>query len=72
LYLLHESLAAYTGTVQEGSKSVEMQKDMGVAGPSKEAIVNAGDFTWDLQLGNGFIRGLQKPDMLYDSDLDSW
>jgi len=58
--------------VQEGSKSVEMQKDMGVAGPSKEAIVNAGDFTWDLQLGNGFIRGLQKPDMLYDSDLDSW
>jgi hypothetical protein len=58
--------------VQEGGKAIEMQGDLGVTGPAKEAIVNVGEFTWDLQLNSGFTRGFQKPEMLYDSDLDSW
>lgn len=56
----------------EGGKAIEMQGDLGVTGPAKEAIVNVGEFTWDLQLNSGFTRGFQKPEMLYDSDLDSW
>ena len=50
---------------------MEMQGIMGVAAAMEGAIVNAGEFAWDLQLGKGFTRGIQKPEMLYDSDLDS-
>jgi hypothetical protein len=57
--------------LQEGSKAVEKQGELGVMGASKEAIVNFGEFSWDLQLTHGFTRGIQKPEMLYDSDFDS-